>query len=53
MAICLSELGMDILSISGLEEEPSETPCRLEYSPQAVFQSGDESYASGPGGVFN
>ena len=48
VGVCLSELGIDILSVSGLGEEPSETPCQLEYSPQAVFQPHDAAYTPGP-----
>ena len=38
VGLCLSELGMDILSVTGFRSEPPQTPCRLEYSTQAPFQ---------------
>ena len=39
VGVCLENLGVDILSVGGLGEEPTDTPCRLDYCPSAIFQS--------------
>lgn len=36
---CLSRLGIDILTVGGLGEEPDATPCRLEYSSHFIHQA--------------
>ena len=36
---CLANLGIDILSVHGLGDDPPSTPCVLEYSPSAILQS--------------
>ena len=38
VGVCLSYLGIDVLSVSGLGSEPAETPCRLDFCPNAAFQ---------------
>lgn len=43
LGFCLSELGIDVLSVKGLRKEMSTTPCRLEYSPQPTLRSNDGS----------
>lgn len=36
---CLAELGIDILSVHGLGDDPGNTPCNLEYSSSAILRS--------------
>ena len=39
VGVCLSNLGIDVLSVGGLGSEPAEKPCRLDFCPNAAFQS--------------
>ena len=39
LAACLSELGIDILSIEGLGAQPRDTSCRLVYSKTSLVSS--------------
>ena len=39
VGLCLSNLGIDVLSVGGLGEEPADTLCRLDFCPDAVFSS--------------
>ncbi|KAL8743188.1 MAG: hypothetical protein Q9190_004437, partial [Brigantiaea leucoxantha] len=44
IGVCLSRLGIDILSVSGLEEFPDDSPCRLQYSPHCVYQNNGRNF---------
>lgn len=49
VGICLSNLGIDVLSVGGLGSELAETPYRLDVCPDAAFQpiiSGNAAKAS-------
>ena len=39
VGVCLSNLGVDVLSVGGLGGEAASTPCRLDFCPKAAFQS--------------
>jgi hypothetical protein len=36
-AYCLSRLGIDVLSVSGLGQDDLETSCQLRYMPKSIF----------------
>jgi hypothetical protein len=38
VGLCLSKLGIDILSVAGLGEEPAKTRCRLNYDREAISE---------------
>lgn len=38
VGFCLSVLGIDVLSVGGFGGEPADTPCRLDFCPNAAFQ---------------
>jgi hypothetical protein len=37
IAHCLSRVGFDILSVSGIIDQPLETPCRLHFDPSSAI----------------
>ena len=39
VGVCLANLGIDVLSVGGLGSEPTDTPCRLDFCPNAILQS--------------
>jgi hypothetical protein len=39
IAHCLSQVGFDILSVSGIIDQPLETPCRMHFDPSSVINS--------------
>ena len=46
VGVCLSNLGIDVLSVGGLGSEPADTPCRLDFCPNAAFQSSTSDNAA-------
>ena len=46
VGLCLSRLGIDILGVKGLAEEPENTPCVLIYDKNAISEAGGHGILS-------